>query len=94
MNRAEHDAARRKWAEEMGLELRHQATVQHNFIDKLFIYLWPKGDGRRYDRDVNIIVFEDGSWVTSLDDGCINMEQSKRALHAMALAAETTKESA
>jgi hypothetical protein len=92
MSREERDAGRRKWVEEMGLNLRHQAKVQHNFVDKLLIYEWPKGDGRQYDRDVIILVYEDGSWTTALDDGTIKFEHSKKALQAMALAAETTKE--
>jgi hypothetical protein len=92
ISREDRDAARRKFVEEMGLSLRHQAKVQHNFIDKLLIYEWPKGDGRRYDRDVIILVYEDGSWTTALDDGTIRIEQSKDALLAMALAAATTKE--
>jgi hypothetical protein len=88
ISREERDAARQQWVKEMGLMLRHNCKCQHNFIDRIMVYEWPKGDGRKYDRDLIILVYEDGSWTSALDDGTINVVQSKEALQRMALAAE------
>jgi hypothetical protein len=93
ISREQRDVGRENWVREMGLSLRHRLPVKDTaFFSEVRVYEWPKADGRQYDRDVIMLVYEDGSWATALDDGTINLEQSKQALQAMALAAETTKE--
>jgi hypothetical protein len=87
--RADHDAERQKWVEEMGLLRRHTCPVKNNpFIAEFITYDWPKGDGRQYDRTVILTIFEDGSWQCALDDGKLRLADSKTALQRMALASE------
>lgn len=89
--RADRDAERRKWAEEMRLLLRHNCPVKNPFIERFMTYDWPKGDGRQYDRTVIVTIFEDGSWQCALDDGQLRLDESKDTLQRMALAAEQGK---
>lgn len=89
--REDRDAERVKWAEDMGLRLRHNCKTENPFIERLLIYEWPKADGRQYDRTVIVTVYEDGSWGCALDDGMLRLDESKDALQRMALAAEQGK---
>jgi hypothetical protein len=89
--RADRDAERQKWAEDMGLLLRHNCETKNPFIDRFLVYEWPKDSGRQYDRTVIVTVYEDGSWQCALDDGQLRLDESKDALLRMALAAEQGK---
>jgi hypothetical protein len=86
--RADRDEERQKWAEEMGLLLRHNCKTDNTFIERFLVYEWPKDAGRKYDRDVIVTVYEDGSWGCALDDGTIKLAESKDTMQRMALAAE------
>lgn len=88
MSPEERAEGRRRWARELGLRVRHEVKVQHNFIRRIIVYDWPKDDDRRFDHDVIVLVYEDESWTSALDDGTINIERSAKVLRAMALAAE------
>lgn len=86
---AENAAKRQKFADDLGLQGLTSMKVQHNTIDHVVIYHWPAGGDRKYDRNVLMLVYEDGSFTTALDDGHLSIEGSKRALQAMAIAAES-----
>lgn len=86
--RADRDAERQKWAEEMGLHLRHNCKTDNVFIERFLVYEWPKDGGRERDHDVIVTVYEDGSWGCALDDGTIKLADSKDTMQRMALAAE------
>lgn len=85
----ERAAKRQAFIESMGLQgLKTIATPQDRMIDHIHVLFWPKGAGRKYDHEVYMIVFADGTFTTALDDGHIRIEECKAALHRMVAAAE------
>lgn len=82
------DTRRAKWVERMGLRVRHTLQV-NSFIDRFVIYDWPANGIRKRDHTVVMTIYEDGSFATALDDGCLNFDDATECLQAMALASET-----
>jgi hypothetical protein len=89
ISREERDERRERWVQEMGLQRRHSLKVTGGgLIERVIIYGWEKGGDRRYDRDVIVLVYDDGSFTSALDDGTISFEASKHVLNAMAVRAD------
>ena len=89
-------AARDAFIAELGLQPLRTMRVDDTLIDRILICNWPRGDrketGRRYDQTVHILIYDDESWEAMLSDGTIQIERSKKALQAMAIAAETASD--
>lgn len=92
--RVENAVKRQAFIEVMGLlGLKTIATPQDDWmIDHIHVLLWPKGDDgmgeRKFDHEVYMIVFKDGTFTVALDDGHIRIEECQQALHRMVAAAE------
>jgi len=82
------DTRRSKWIESMGLRVRQYLFVGQGEVDRVILYDWPKGNERQCDHTVVMTVFNDGSFMTALDDGCLHFDKAAACLQAMALAAE------
>jgi hypothetical protein len=88
-DRKERDERRERWVQEMGLQRRYTLKVQGGgFVEQVIVYGWEKGGERRYERDVILLVYDDGSFTSALDDGTISYDASKHVLNAMAVRAD------
>lgn len=86
-DRAENEARREEWVKSLGLVRRNILHIRdHSVIDRIIFYDWLKGEGRQFDRTILMVVYEDGTFMTHLDDGTIRYDQSKINLQLMAVA--------
>lgn len=92
MNQAvktQRDEMREKFVNDLGLKLEQSLKIAgHPLIDRIHVYSLPREGGRRYARQVYMVVFDDGSFTTAVEDGFISIEKSMAAIKAMALAAD------